>query len=304
MPAIRQQVVRVTGELAGFVVRGGDGWGTGVLRTNVETIAIVGKLVGVRPGETVELEGTWADHPKYGRQLKVRSCTSMQPETSEGVIAWLVSTLPDVGPGRARKLVEKFGGGAGLWSTIETDYRALTAVDGITLARAEAIKTAYTKHRGDRDNMVLLRGWGLTDSQIARCVEQWRSLAEVVQQIRFNPYQLAQYVYGFGFVRADAVALKAGVTYDSPARVAAGVEHVLEEQCSKGHCFLPTGALMNITAKLLGVETRLVATALRTAVNSGRAVRRGRRVYASRLDVAEEQCAIALRALMRMEAAA
>lgn len=298
MAAIRQEVVRITGEIVGFAVRGSDGWGTGALRTDTDTIGLTGKLVGVRVGETCELEGVWDDHPKYGRRLKVRSCTSVRPETTDGVIAWLASTLPGIGAGRARTLVERFGGGEGLWSTIERDPQALCAVDGITPARAEAITKAYDKHRADRDHMILLRGWGLTDSQIARCVEKWKALEAVVEHVRANPYELAQCVYGFGFSRSDAVAMKAGVKYDSPARIAAGVEHVLEEQTGKGHCYLPSGALMKITAELLGVETRLVASALRTAVRAGRAVRRGQRVYSARLERAEELCAQGLRRLL------
>jgi exodeoxyribonuclease V alpha subunit len=298
MPAIRQQAVRVCGELVAFSVRGSDGWGIGALRTTVETVGLTGKLVGVRVGETVELEGAWDDHPQYGRRLKVRTCTAVQPETTEGVVAWLASTLPGIGITRARQLVECFGGAEGLWTTIETDPQALCTVDGITAARAEAIRAAYDQHRGNRDHMILLRGWGLTDGQIARCVEQWKSLEAVVANVRANPYQLAQCVYGFGFLRSDAVAMKAGVTYDSPARIAAGVEHVLDEQTGKGHCYLPSGALMTITAKLLGVETRLVAVALRTAVRAGRAVRRGQRVYSARLDRAEEECAQGLRRLL------
>jgi len=296
MPAIVQQVVSLHGELAAFTARSADGWGTGTLRTEAETVPITGKLVGVRVGDAVALEGIWVDHPRWGRQLKVRSCTAVRPQTADGTVAWLASTLPDVGLGRAKKLVERFGDE--LWDVIEHHLDELTKVEGITPARAKAIQEAYRKHSAQRDHMIALRGWGLTDSQIARCLEQWGTLGAVIDRVRENPYQLAQCVYGFGFKRADEVAMKAGVKFDSPARVAAGVEHVLDEECAKGHCFLPAGALVRITQKLLGVQSQPVATAIRTAVRSGRAVRRGARVYSRRMDQAEEQCAVALRRLL------
>jgi exodeoxyribonuclease V alpha subunit len=288
--------VKLRGEVCAFAVRGDDGWGTGTLRTEDGAHSIVGKLVGAQVGETVELEGVWDLHPTYGRRLKVTTCTTVRPETADGIVAWLSSTLPEVGQRRARQLVERFG--AELWATIEQNHLALCQVEGITAKRAEAINAAYNENRADRDHKIRLRGWGLTDGQIARALEEWRTLAAVVERIRQNPYQLSQYVYGFGFLRSDAVAMKAGVAYDSPFRCAAGVEHVLDEQTTKGHCYLPSGALMSMTAKLLGVEARLVAQALRTAIRNGRAVRRGARVYSTRLDAAEEQCAAALRRLL------
>lgn len=296
MTAIQQQTETLRGELLGFNVRGSDGWGTGVLDSAYGRVQVVGKVLGVQAGSSVELEGVWDEHAQYGRRFKIRSCSVTTPVTAEGIVAWLSSTLPGLGQVRARELVRRFG--EDLWTTIENNHRALCVVDGITLQRAEAMRDAYHKHRADRDHMISLRGWGLTDAQIARCLDEWRTLAKVIERIQQNPYQLAQVVYGFGFTRADTVAMKAGVKYDSPARIAAGVEHVLEDQMTKGHCFVPSGALRSITAKLLGVNEQLVAAAVQTAIRNGRAVRRGARVYSSRLDEAEAQCAAALRRLL------
>lgn len=301
MPAYKHEVVKLRGELVAFNMRGSDGWGTGTLRADGgQYHAIVGKILAASIGQSVELEGAWDEHPQYGRRLKIKSCVSVVPTSEDGIIAWLVSTLPDLGPSRARQLVRRFG--TDLWTTIDMNPLALTSVDGITAKRADAIRAAYKKHEAERDDMIKLRGWGLTDTQIARCIEEWRSLKTIIERIQENPYQLASVVYGFGFLRADAVAMKAGVKYDSPYRVAAGVEHVLEEATTKGHCFMPSGALTAMGAKLLGVQPDLVKTALRTAVRNGRAVRRGARVYSARLDEAEEQCAVALRRLLRRAA--
>lgn len=288
---------RITGELLAFNVRSSDGWGTGMLVAKDGTrYAIVGKLVGAAAGETVELEGDWAEHQRYGRQFKFRSCTAVRPESKDGVIAWLCATLPGLGPARAHECVTRFG--SALWDVIETDPRRLCAVDGITPARADAIAAAYEKNRADRDYMIKLRGWGLTDGQIARALEAWGTLAKAIEEVQRNPYSLSQYVFGFGFLRADAVAMKAGVKYDSPFRIAAGVEHVLDEQTTKGHCYVPSGMLVTVTAKLLGVDERAVVTAVVTAIRTGRAVRRGKRVYSSRLDQAEAHCASGLRRLL------
>ena len=291
------------GELIAFRTRTPDGWGTGQVRVADGVIhPITGKLLGVQPGQTVELAGAWME-TKYGRQFKVRQCTSTVPQTTAGVVAWMASALPDVGEKRALALVSRFGV-AGLWETIETNPRALCVIDGITPARADAIAVAYEEQRADRDAMIVLRGWGLTDGQVSRCIERWDTAAEVVEEVRANPYVLMECVAGFGFLRADDVAVRAGIALDSPMRIAAALHHTLGEAVTKGHCYLPMGQLRAQTERLLGVGEELVAAAMRAEFRASRMVVRGPRVYAPTLEAAETVCAHKLELLLRLQGAA
>jgi len=267
-----------------------EGWGYGEIRTaDRKDVAITGKVHMARVGDTVECEGRWVESDRYGPQYKIVSCTVAQPDSADGIVAWLASTLPDVGETRARALVDKFG--AKLWDVIEHRPDELASVNGITAARVEAICAAYHSHRADRDNMILLRGWGLTDNQIAKCIQTWGKVADIVEIVHANPYQLSQYVYGFGFLRADKVASKAGIPHDSPPRVRAGIEHVLDEAATAGHCYMAGAALQKMASKLLGVAPELVAHGIIEAARVGRIARRGWRIYPIRLDDAEDQCA-------------
>jgi exodeoxyribonuclease V alpha subunit len=307
MPAITRQTVTLIGELTDYKVLADDGWGRGTIDTGTERVDVKGKLVGVRAGSSVELQGEWEDHPRYGRQLKVSACTITVPNSVEGVVAWLASTLPGVGRARALELVERFGaeplGPAGLWDVIEHRPDELLQVSGITPARVAKIREAYLANKADRDDMVMLRDWGLTDSQVAHCVKEWKTLKAVVARVRENPYQLSQHVFGFGFLRADKIAMRAGVTYDSPLRVAAALEHVLNEECERGHVFLSSGYLVVKTIKLLGVGEELVVNAVGSAIRAGRVVRRGTRIYPKRLDQAEHVVAEGLVRLLQRRAA-
>jgi exodeoxyribonuclease V alpha subunit len=302
MPAIRQEVATLKGELVEYRVRNADGWGTGEVRpagskSGLENVPIVGKIVGARVGDTVELSGAWAEHPRFGRQFKVRSCNASRPDDSEGVVKWLASRLPDVGATRARELVERFG--AQLWSTIEKNHDVLTSVAGITPERARAIHHAYLAHQSERDSMIALRGWGLTDGQVARCLSQWETLTMVVHKIRENPYALASCVHGFGFKRADLVGSKMGIAHDSPFRIQAGVEHVLSCAVEEGHCYMPGKTLQEKACADLGVSPGEVAKAIVALAKAGRVVRREWRVYLARMDVAEQACADGLLALLK-----
>lgn len=288
MPAVRQETITIRGELKSWRAFG-EGWGFGDLRTSAEMIRVSGTLTGVRVGSQIECVGIWTDHPKYGRQFKFKTANITIPESSDGIVKWLASTLPDVGETRAQRLVAMFG--AQLWEVIEQAPDALTKVEGITLARAEAIQAAYFKHKSDRDDMIVLRGWGLTDAQIGRCVESWGTLRETINNVRANPYSLSQFVHGFGFERADQVATKIGIAKNAPERIDAGIVHTLEEAAGNGHCFVWGGALQKIAAELLGCDAPLVGKRIRALYRARRVSLCGWRVYPPRLERAEDICA-------------
>ena len=290
------------GELLAFSTRTPDGWGIGTVRDRGELHKVTGKLLGVQVGDSVELAGSWMD-TKYGRQFKVRQCTSTVPQTTAGVVAWMASALPDVGEKRALAMVSRFGV-AGLWETIESSPRALCCIDGITPERADAIAVAYEEQRADRDAMIVLRGWGLTDRQVARCLERWADVAEVVSEVRQNPYVLMEAVAGFGFMRADDVALRAGIETDSPLRIAAALYHLMSEEVQRGHCFVPQGKLRTMAEKMLGVAEMFVRPVMHREYVRGRLVVRGQRVYTPRLEDDEADSAAKLETYLALQGAA
>lgn len=312
MPAIRQEPTKLKGEIQQFTTHKADGWGTGVLLTGqrratgsdvardrpsstqdeTDTVIISGKLLGARVGDAVELEGAFTYSEKWGRQFKIKSCNVVRPDGPDGAVRWMASRLPAIGETRARALVERFG--EQLWEVLEHEPHRCAEVDGITAERALEIGAAYKEIAGERVNMVKLRGWGLTDNQVGRCVERWGSLDRVTKELTQNPYLLAQEVFGFGFKRSDEIAMKMGVLKNAPERLRAGVEHVVGEAAQEGHVFVAGRALQRIAAELLGVSEAALAPAIKEVAREGRLVRRGWRVYLRRLDDAEERVALAL----------
>ncbi len=293
--------VTLRGELLTFRPRSDDGWGIGTLDVGAgrapandnaldNIVDFTGKVMGAKPGAAVELVGEWSEHPRFGRQFKVRTCVTETPMTDKGVIAWLASSLPGIGDARAQAMIDHFGGAAALWKVIEHSPALLAQLDGITPERAAAIARAYAEHRGTRDNQIALRGWGLTDNQIQRCLEEWHTLDAVVQRIRDNPYQLARCVNGFGFKRADEVAKLAGVLHDAPERIEAGLVHVLDLATVDGHCWLWGGALQKLAAEVLEVTPDVIGRNIRKASAHGLVVRRSKRIYSATLEAVERKC--------------
>lgn len=300
MTTITQKTETLRGELVAWRTYS-QGWGFGELRIaesdSKTPLRFTATLVNARLGDTLELTGSFVDHPKFGRQFKAKSATPVRSEGVDGAVKWMASRFPDVGAKRAQELRDTFGDQ--LWHVIEHEPERLATLNGITLERAQAISAAYKRVAGERDAMVTLRGWGLTDGQIAHCVEQWDSLEDTIERLRANPYLLSQDVHGFGFKRADEVARAMGVRKDAPERIKAGVEYTLETaQTQNGHVYVPGRALQRMTAELLGVGEEMVGPAIRAVAESGRIVRRGWRVYTRRMDYAEGLVADGLRRLL------
>ncbi|MBC7173066.1 MAG: hypothetical protein H5U40_11585 [Polyangiaceae bacterium] len=284
------ELEKIQGEVIEARVLSGDFWGRAKVRpAKGPVITAVGKLLGVQPGDSVELEGAWDENPRFGRQFKFRTLTTRIPQDSSGVVAWLASRLPNLGPKRAAAIVEELGAD-GVWNVIEHEPDRLLLVPGITPARRDEIVDAYWKHRGERDRIVKFKSWGLTDGQIARVMEKWGARAE--EMISEDPYRLCDEVYGFGFKRADATALRMGLPSDSPARIRAALTHLLGEAAeSHGHAYVVGGQLIAMAAKMIAVEEASVARELTQLVANGRVRRSGNRAVLPELDDAERDVA-------------
>ena len=296
----QRETIKLRGQFTDFRQHTVTGWGTGKLvpHDGGEPIAIKGVIVGGRPGDSVEMEGYWTDHPQYGRTFAVISCVTLTPQTVDAVVAWMSSKLPGVGESRARELLAHFGGPEGLWKVIESSPERLAEIGGITAERALSIQRAYAELASERDHMIALRGWGLTDNQVKRCKDEWSTLSNVVDHIRANPYELCYCVDGFGFKRADVVAQRVGIGKDSIERMIAGVVYTLDGAITDGHCFLWGGQLQRLAAETLELDAAIVGKAIGEAWRRGYVVRRGKRIYSQRLERAEADCAESIAQLL------
>lgn len=295
---------KVTGELIAHRIVGRDFWSIATIKRSDTGahVGAVGKLLGADVGDTVELEGSWSTHPKFGRQYKVRSCRVTVPQSDNGVTAWLSAKLPGVGRVTARALLDHFGGPQGLWKAVEDAPESLTEVRGVTEAKASRIAEAYLAARGDRDRMIQFRQWGFTENQIATVIAKHGDRS--TERIRENPYSMAMAdgkggIRGFGFLRADAIAQRMGIAPDNEHRIECGIRHTLTMAEGHGHCYVPMGKLVKMAAdKVLRIDGDTVA--LRAAImrKRGSLVQHGTRTFSRRLNLDERRCADGIRRLL------
>jgi exodeoxyribonuclease V alpha subunit len=262
-------------------------------------VTIVGKLLGVQVGESLELEGRWVDHPEHGRQFEVERYRTVLPATVEGIRRYLGSGLiKGVGPVTARRIVETFG--AETLDVIDHRPELLREVPGLGPKRVARIARAWEEQQQIKAIMLFLQDLQISPGLAVRIYKQYGEGALGV--VRATPYRLADDVYGIGFLTADRIAQSVGIPHDSPQRLGAGLRYALSKAADDGHCFLPWDELVQQAAKLLEVDEAGVAAVL-GAITITREVhveRRGeeRHVYLLPFYHAERSLAERLRELM------
>lgn len=251
----------------------GRGWGviTLLVGSANERASVTGHPLGIEVGDTIECVGQWENHPRFGKQFAARELRTLVPSDASGVIAWMLARLPAIGRKLATALVEEHGI-PGVWDVLEHHPEKLAAMRGITPERARKIHERYVQLLPERDRVVQLKGYGLTDRQIARLTEAFGE--RVVDELRRDPYQLIERVDGFGWARADELAMRMGLPADHPSRIRAGIAHVLEEARAAGHCFVPAGKLIAMSARMLGVGDAQVVREGRELIAAGKLAQR------------------------------
>jgi len=211
---------------------------------------IVGNMLGIVVGESVELTGRWALHPEYGRQFQVETMRSVLPATVAGMEKYLGSGLiRGVGPVTARRIVKHFG--PATLEVIEQTPQRLIEVPGVGPKRVQIITQAWAEQRAIKEVMLFLQSHGVTTGLATKIYKEYGDNAIAV--VRSDPYRLARDIFGIGFLTADKIARSLGMPPDAPQRIAAGVAYALNQASEEGHLYLPTPELLDLTAKLLDV---------------------------------------------------
>lgn len=229
-------------------------------------VTIVGTLPGVPVGARLRVRGRREQNARFGPQLRVTSFTELAPATLEGIRRYLGSGLiKGIGPELGARIVDRFG--LETLDLLDRSPARISEVPGIGPARAKAIRDAWTAQREVRQVMVFLQGYGVSPAFAARIYKRYGSAA--IARVRENPYRLAFDVWGIGFLSADRLAASLGIARDAPARVDAGVRHLLDEAATSGDVFAPRGRLVPEAANLLGVSAALVEQAIERLSRAG-----------------------------------
>jgi len=271
-----------------------NGWTVVRCRSNLnDLITAVGPLLGVVEDDRLRLTGVWKEHPRYGRQLEVRSFVHEEPSTLDGMRRFLGSgRIRGIGPAMAGRIVERFG--LETLDVIENSPERLREVRGVGAKTLKKIRESWARHRGVRQIMVFLTAHGVAPGVAVKAHARYGSSA--LEVVRTNPYRLAEEVRGVGFLTADRIGRSLGTPDDAPERLQAGLLYTLQQSSADGHVFLPRDRALASAAGLLGVDAAALSPALDGLAARDAVVLRPRpgrepAVYPERLERAESNVA-------------
>ena len=281
-----------------FVNEQGDFSVFDVLLPDKTQATVSGPSVLVAQGLQVRVTGEWQDHPRYGKRFRAASVLVLPPSDLDGIVAYLKSgQIPGIGEKFAARIAAHFG--SKLAWVLDNEPEKLTEVPGIGKDRAAKVAQAWHSQVEERQTMVLLLDMGLTQNQASRAVRVYGHEAPAV--VAADPYVLAEHVSGFGFLTADKIAKRAGITADSMIRQQAAVRHILLQASNFGHLFLPLEELASQVAVLTEQPEQLALDAVEKMAKDGKVavetVFEGKIVFDIHLHRAEIQVANRVRQL-------
>ena len=262
-----QQLDRLEGTIAYITFTSQDtGFTVLELQTDDDLVTVVGEMVGVAPGQQLVVQGTYANHPSFGIQFKVQNYEVALPSDENAIYAYLASgAVKGIGPVTAKRIIKAFGANA--LEILECDPVQLATVKGISYRQAVDIQTEFKRIYGIQDVIMNLSNYGLTASQaIALYGVYGQATTEIISQ---NPYLLCNDPTFLPFERADNIANRMMMEYDSHQRIAGGVLYVLRHNSQKGHCCVPYDRLVETVSAFIGVEPEKVEGVIEEKCDEG-----------------------------------
>lgn len=225
-------------------------------------VTVVGHFGQMTIGEYYELHGEWVQNTKYGRQFKVARWSQIYPHSLSGILRYLKSgIIKGVGDKTAERILEHFG--PRTLEILDLEPDRLLEIPKIGKKKKQDIIKAWNERKRFREAEIFLSTQGISPNFIGKIVRIYGE--RTPQLIREDPYRLARDIVGIGFLKADHIALNVGLPLDSPLRVRAALDHLLELAEENGHCYQTRLQLHDGLSQLLRVAPATLETPLEEA---------------------------------------
>lgn len=279
--------------------------GYSVMRVKVkdyaDLVTLVGNLLDVPVGAVLLCDGVWKMDKRYGRQFVCETWEEVMPATVYGIEKYLGSGLvKGIGPKFAHLIVERFG--TETIDIIEEDIERLYEVPGIGKKRVEKIRESWEKQKDIKNVMLFLQQYGVSTAYAAKIYRQYGK--ESIDQVKENPYRLADDIWGIGFKTADGIAGKMGYGKNDLRRCRSGIQYTLNELADEGHVYAVEEQLIEAAGKLLEADREPIVQAMAGMIASEDLIREQEAIYLPPFYHSERGTAGRLLALMASKSSA
>lgn len=241
-----------------------------------DLVTIVGSLLDVPVGSVLLCDGDWKVDKKYGSQFVVQSWEEVMPATIYGIEKYLGSGLvKGIGPKFAKLIVNKFG--LETIDVIESDVERLYEVAGIGKVRVEKIRESWEKQKDIKNVMLFLQGYGVSTAYAAKIYRQYGKKS--IENVKGNPYTLADDIWGIGFKTADGIASKMGYEKNDLRRCGSGLLYTLNQLGNEGHVYAEEEQLVKAAVSLLEADEESIRQAMSDMIQAEKLMKEENAVY-------------------------
>lgn len=190
---------------------------------------------------------------RYGKQYEVISLrTNFKMDTKEQQRIFFERILS---PSQIKALFDTFENPVEILEN--KDYESLCAIKGIKMATALKMVSYYFANKDNSEAYVKLNQFGLTKRAIDKMVEEFNSNpTKLVDEITKNPYIVIDMIDGFGWQKADAMALNIGIGPTDTFRIGAFIKYFLKSEAfDKGDTWIGLQELREAIAETIPEAT-------------------------------------------------
>ena len=245
----------INGTIAQILTQKENDWGRYKVNCiDGKKLLCVGIIPDASVGMGVCLEGDEEDN-KYGHQFKISSVLHTEADENAGVRRFLTDGyIKGIGAVKAENIIRMFGSSAIDLFETEEGRQKLALAKGISDKVIENAMPSFEENRKYKDIVLFLNGTG-TKAQVEKIYKTYGDKALPV--LKKNPYRLQMDLDGFGFKKADKLALATGMKMDSKERIMAGIKFIIEDAETKnGDCFLTMDEVYSrVAAELVPMVT-------------------------------------------------
>jgi len=232
---------------------------------------IVGDLFDVNEGDFLEIEGEYSFHPKFGKQIKVKSFKFILPQDKDGIIKYLASgRIKGIGEKTATKIVNKFG--LLTFDVLEKEPEKLKKIKGIRKGVIEEIKKNREENRTIRELTVKLSPYGIGAQTIFKIFKEFEENS--IEILKHNPYILIEKIKGVGFRIADTIARGFNISSSNPNRINAGIDFIISKYEQKnGDLYINENTLLEESSQILHVPVNLIINSINRKIERNELIR-------------------------------
>ena len=195
-----------------------------VLSDEDEDHTLVGYIPILSEDVFYDFLGSWIDHDTYGKQFLVTSYSKSENQTEQGVVSYLSSSFfTGIGPVQATRIVRKLGTNA--VKKIVEDKTILEQF-GMSPIRIEKFHQQLIENLSNEQILTKLYSYNIASKTAMKILNFYGVIA--IEKLEADPYQLIYDIDGIGFIKADEIAQKIGITEDDPRRIKASVLYAMK----------------------------------------------------------------------------